>query len=137
MCTANLTERPRSAAKEAVALIDDDCRIPESLHDLLDMAGFGVRLFASAGGFLRAAAVYEVDCVISDMAMPAIDGLALQRLIREARPTLPVILITGRHEFAATSEADRGGRIVLEKPFDPERLLAAEDSELRVSAGGR
>jgi FixJ family two-component response regulator len=137
MSTSNLTERPCSTAKQTVAVIDDDCRILESLHDLLDAAGFGVRLFASPGGFLRASAVYEVDCVISDVAMPAIDGLALQRLVREARPTLPVILITGRHELAATSEADRCGRVMLEKPFDGERLLAAIDSQLRVAAGDR
>jgi FixJ family two-component response regulator len=138
MRTANLTESPRrSAAQRTVAVIDDDCRILESLQDLLDAAGFGVRLFASPSGFLRTTAVYEVDCVISDIAMPAIDGLALQRLVREARPALPVILITGRHELAATREADRGGRIVLEKPFDRARLLAIIDSELRVSAGGR
>jgi FixJ family two-component response regulator len=137
MRTSDVTEGPCSTAKQTVAVIDDDSRILESLHDLLDAAGFGVRLFASPGGFLRASAVYEVDCVISDMAMPAIDGLALQRLVRDARPTLPVILITGRHELASTSEAGRGGRTVLEKPFDRERLLAAIDSELRVSAGGR
>jgi FixJ family two-component response regulator len=137
MSTSNLTERPCSTAKPTVAVIDDDCRILESLHDLLDAAGFGVRLFTSPGGFLRASAVYQVDCVISDMVMPAIDGLALQRLVREARPTLPVILMTGRHELAATGEADRCGRVVLEKPFDGERLLAAIDSELRVAAGGR
>jgi FixJ family two-component response regulator len=137
MRTTNLPEGPGSAANQTVAVIDDDCRILESLHDLLEAAGFGVRLFASPGGFLRTSAVYEVDCVISDIAMPAINGLALQGLVREARPTLPVILITGRHELAATSDADRGGRIVLEKPFDRERLLAAIDSELGVSAGGR
>jgi len=137
MFTTNLPESPCSAAKQTVAVIDDDRRILESLQDLLEAAGFGVRLFASPGGFLRASAVYEVDCVISDIAMPAIDGLALQRLVREARPALPVILITGRHELAATREADRGGRIVLEKPFDRARLLAIIDSELRVSAGGR
>src|SRR5580704_16487030 len=137
MPAANLSKSPRSAAKRTVAVIDDDYRILESLHDLLDAAGFDVRLFASPGGFLRASAVYQVDCVISDMVMPAIDGVALQRLVREARPTLPVILITGRHELAATGEADRCGRVVLEKPFDGERLLAAIDSELRVAAGGR
>jgi FixJ family two-component response regulator len=136
MYIANLTERAQSAERRTVAVIDDDCGVLESLHDLLDAAGFDVRLFASPEGFLRTAAVYEVDCVISDIAMPAIDGFTLQRLVREVRPTLPVILITGRHEFAATNETDYRGRILLEKPFDRERLLAAIDLELRVSAGG-
>ena len=121
-------------AKSTIAVIDDDYRVRESLRDLLDCAGFGVRLFASSGEFLRSSALSEVDCVISDVAMPNTDGFALQRLVREARPTLPVILVTGRHELAATAtEADRGGRILFEKPFDRERLLSAINLVLRES----
>jgi DNA-binding LytR/AlgR family response regulator len=70
--------------------------------------------------------------------MPTIDGFALQRLIREARPTLPVILVTGRHELAAAAtEVDRGGRTLFEKPFDRDRLLTAINLELRESAGSK
>jgi FixJ family two-component response regulator len=124
------------AARATIAVIDDDCRIRESLDDLLDCAGFRVRLFASSGEFLQSAALREVDCVISDITMPAIDGLALQRLVRQARPTLPVILVTGHHDPAAAAEAERGGRILFEKPFDRERLLAVIDLELREMADG-
>ena len=126
------------AARATIAVIDDDRRVRESLDDLLDCAGFRVRLFASSGEVLHSSAVCEVDCVISDIAMPTIDGFALQRLVREARPTLPVILVTGRHELAAAAtEADRGGRVLFEKPFDRERLLAAINLELRESAGSK
>ena len=56
---------------------------------------------------------------------------------RSLRPALPVILITGRHEFAAAKhEAVRGGRRLFEKPFDRQELLAAIGSELRASSGG-
>jgi FixJ family two-component response regulator len=127
-----------AALRPTVAVIDDDCRVRESLDDLLDCAGFRVRLFASGAEFLRSSAFSEVDCVISDVAMPIIDGFALQRLIRQARPTLPVILMTGRYGLAAAAtEADRGGRTLFEKPFDRERLLAAIDMELRESAGSK
>jgi FixJ family two-component response regulator len=127
-----------AAAKRTVAVIDDDCRVRESLDDLLDCAGFGVRLFASSSEFLRSSALSEVDCVILDVAMPAMGGFALQRLVREARPTLPVILVTGHHELAAAAtEADRGGRILFEKPFDRDRLLTAIDLELRESGGSK
>lgn len=127
-----------TTSRPTVAVIDDDYRVRESLNDLLDCAGFCVRLFASGAEFLRSSAFSEVDCVISDVAMPTIGGFALQRSIREARPTLPVILVTGRHELAAAAtEADRGGRILFEKPFDRERLLAAINLELRESAGSK
>ena len=124
-----------TTSRPTVAVIDDDCRVRELLNDLLDCAGFCVRLFASGTEFLRSSAFSEVDCVVSDVAMPTIDGFALQG---EARPTLPVILVTGRHELAAAAtEADRGGRILFEKPFDRERLLAAINLELRELAGSK
>jgi FixJ family two-component response regulator len=118
-----------------VAVVDDDYRVLESLEDLLESAGYRVQLFASAKQFLDTA-ITEVDCVISDIGMPATDGFALQQIIRNARPTLPVILITGRHEFAAAEhEAARGGRLLFEKPFDKRELLAAINSELQASSG--
>ena len=122
-------------AKPVVAVVDDDYRVLESLQDLLESAGYEVRLFASAKQFLDTA-ITEVDCVISDIAMPDADGFALQQIIRHSRPTLPVILITGRHEFAGPEhELARGGRPLFEKPFDKAELLAAIESELQGSSG--
>lgn len=124
-----------SPVKPVVAVVDDDHRLLESLEDLLESAGYGVRLFASAKQFLNAA-VTEVDCVISDIGMPGADGFELQQMIRSLRPALPVILITGRHEFAAAKhKAARGGRRLFEKPFDRQELLAAIRSELHASSG--
>ena len=124
-----------SPAQPIVAGVDDDYRVLESLGDLLESAGYRVRLFVSAKQFLDTA-VAEVDCVISDIGMPDADGFVLQKIIRNSRPTLPVILITGRHEFAtAEHEAARGGRVLFEKPFDRQELLAAIGSELQRSSG--
>lgn len=124
-----------SLAKPMVAVIDDDYRVLESLEDLLESAGYGVRLFASARQFLDTA-LAEVDCVISDVGMPDPSGFALQQIIRNSRPSLPVILITGRHEFAAAEhEAARGERLLFEKPFNTQALLAAIGSELQASSG--
>jgi FixJ family two-component response regulator len=124
-----------SPAKPVVAVVDDDYRVLESLEDLLESAGYSVRLFASAKQFLDTA-ITEVDCVISDIGMPDADGFILQQIITNSRPTLPVILITARHEFAtAERAAARGGRRLFEKPFDTRELLAAVGSELQRSSG--
>jgi FixJ family two-component response regulator len=124
-----------SREKPIVAVVDDDTRVRESLEDLLESAGYAVRLFASARHFLDTA-IAEVDCVISDIGMPDADGFSLQHIVKESRPSLPVILITGRHEFAtAEHEAARGGRRLFEKPFDTRELLAAVGSELQASSG--
>jgi len=67
----------------------------------------------------------EIDCLISDIGMPDMNGFELRRLALSERPELPVILITGRPElrtqYAAIIERDR----YFEKPFDGQRLLAA------------
>jgi FixJ family two-component response regulator len=89
----------------AVAVIDDDTRVLESLENLLESAGHTVRLFTSAQAFLKDEAFAKVDCVISDIGMPAIDGFELERLARTARPELPVILITGRQELIKEPQA--------------------------------
>src|ERR1700742_2182304 len=121
--------------KPVVAVGDGDYRVLESPQDLLESAGYGVRVFDSAKQFLDSA-IAEVDCVISDIVMPGADGFSLQQIIRNSRPTMPVILITGRHEFAlAEHEAARGGRRLFEKPFDKSELLAAIASELQGSGG--
>ena len=83
----------------AVAVIDDDERVLESLENLLESAGHTVCLFTSAQAFLKDEVFATVDCIISDIGMPTIDGFELERLARAARPGLPVILITGRQEL--------------------------------------
>ena len=88
-----------------LAVIDDDERVLESLENLLESAGHTVRLFTSAQAFLEDEAFAKVDCVISDIGMPAIDGFELERLARAARPELPVILITGRWELIKGPQA--------------------------------
>lgn len=108
-----------------VAIVDDDMRLLESLQDLLESAGYGVRAFPSAQALLASAAVPEIDCLITDIGMRGMDGFELQRLMRERRPGLPVILITGRHEITELPHA-RHNRF-FRKPFDGQALLAAID----------
>ena len=110
----------------AVAVIDDDERVLESLENLLESAGHTVCLFTSAQAFLNDEAFAKVDCVISDIGMPAIDGFELERLARAARPELPVILITGRHELIKGPQAThRVGTRILLKPVGEQELLKA------------
>ena len=110
----------------AIAVIDDDERVLESLENLLESAGHTVCLFTSAQAFLNDEAFAKVDCVISDIGMPAIDGFELERLARAARPELHVILITGRQELIKGPQAThRIGTRILLKPVGGQELLRA------------
>ena len=115
-----------SVSECAVAVVDDDERVLESLENLLESAGYTVRRFTSAQAFLKDESFAQVDCVISDIGMPAIDGFELERLARAARPELPVILITGRQEFIKGPQAThRMGTRILLKPVGEQELLRA------------
>ncbi|QEX15746.1 response regulator [Hypericibacter terrae] len=109
--------------KSVVAIVDDDKRLLESLEDLLESAGHVVRTFASAQALLDSDAVPKIDCLITDIGMPGVDGFELQRVMRQRRPGLPVIMITGRHEIAEPPQAKHDW--FFRKPFDGRALLAA------------
>ena len=123
--------------KFVVAVVDDDPRVLESLEDLLESAGHAVRLFGSATALLENCAFADIDCLISDIGMPDIDGWELQRLAHLARPELPVILITGRKWTGQASVASRGRHGVFCKPFDVQELLAAVSKALLASDRGK
>ena len=109
--------------KSVVAIVDDNKRLLESLENLLESAGHTVRAFASARALLDSDVVLEIDCLITDIGMPGMDGLELQRLLGEQRPELPVILITARHEIVEPPQTKHNR--FFRKPFDGQALLAA------------
>jgi FixJ family two-component response regulator len=113
------------AERFVVAVVDDDPRTLESLADLLEAAGYDVRMYPSARTVWTRGGLSEIDCLISDIGMPDMNGIELRRLALSERPELPVILITGRPEVRAKYswiiERDR----YFEKPFDGQQLLAA------------
>lgn len=109
-----------------VAIVDDDPRLLDSLGNLLEAAGHAVRAFGSAGTLLAEEHLNSIDCLITDIDLPVIDGFELKRMAQEKWPDLPVILITGRHEFSSqrrVRELKAGS--YFEKPFDGKKLLSA------------
>ena len=108
-----------------VAVVDDDHRTLESLADLLEAAGYDVRLSSSAAVFCEGGGLSDIDCLISDSGMSEMDGFELRRLALSERPELPVILMTGRPELRAQDSSNIEPDQYFEKPFDGRQLLAA------------
>jgi len=123
------TDDPR---RSLIAVVDDDQGILGSLEILLESAGHAVRLFASATALLEGAGLREIDCLISDVGMPVMDGFELVRAIESARPGLPIILISGRPDLLNRSPPDwpRHFRFFT-KPFNGQELLTAVGDALR------
>src|SRR5580658_7060039 len=107
-----------------VAAVDDDFRVRESIASLLESAGYAPVVFSSGEEFLQSGTLAVATCVITDVRMPGMDGIELQRRIRLERPALPVILISAHHNAAVRQTAIDGGAVdVLYKPFDATDLL--------------
>jgi FixJ family two-component response regulator len=124
---------PTDPARGAIiAVVDDDRRILGSLEVLLLSADHEVRLFDSAEALVASGELSRIDCLISDVAMPVMDGFELMRVAHQARPELPVILVSGRYDVV--DRLPTAGAVAyrfLRKPFDGEALLAAVADALR------
>lgn len=117
-----------------IAAVDDDFRCRESIKSLLESAGYAPVVFSSAEDFLESGSLRAATCVITDVRMPGMGGIELQRRIRRERPALPIILISGHFDAAVQQTAlDEGAVDILYKPFDAADLLALIQSALAGS----
>jgi FixJ family two-component response regulator len=126
-----VTDHPPGAI---IAVVDDDPSILKSLEYLLESADYTVLVFASAAAMLGSGCLARIDCVISDIDMPMMDGFDLSRAVHEARPELPIVLITGHPEMLDRLPAmDARHHLVFKKPFDGQDLLTAIGDAIRNS----
>jgi len=115
-----------------VAVVDDDQSILRSLEYLLESADYAVRVFTSGTALLQSGFLLEIDCLISDIDMPGMDGFELLRRVHAARPALPTILITGYPDtLKRLPPLGAGKPRFFSKPFDGPELLAAVTAALR------
>ena len=112
--------------KTRIAVIDDDLSIRKSLARRLGVAGFEVVTFSSASEFLAAEDTDKISCAVSDLRMPGVDGLELQRALRAKLPHLSMVFITGHGDVPSGISAMKAGAVdFLEKPMKSDVLLEA------------
>jgi FixJ family two-component response regulator len=109
-----------------VFVIDDDASVRTGLARLLCSAGFRVETFESGRAYLERCAFAGVGCVVLDLRMPELDGMAVQALLDERGDDLPIIFLTGHGDIPITVQAMKlGAADFLTKPVDEGRLFAA------------
>lgn len=119
-----------------VAIVDDDAKVLEALADLLESAGFQVCVFNSPLDLLSDSRLGEIDCLITDIAMPEINGVELGERAALVRPELPIFYITGDLEMAALAETNTAcSERIFKKPFDSRALLAAVNAAVGARPG--
>ena len=109
-------------------VVDDDGHIRSSLSVLLEVSAMPTRAFASGEAFLEEVDSLAPGCILLDIRMPGLDGLAVLRDLQARGTDWPVIVMTGHGEVGTAVSAMKLGAIeFLEKPFGEGELLDALD----------
>ncbi len=116
-----------------VYVVDDDLGERHALEFLFESHGYRVKSFPSAESLLEQEP-HLPGCVVTDLMMGAINGLALLEEIQRRVPELPVIVITGHGDVESAVRAMKHGALdFLEKPFSEDTLIARTRDALRLS----
>ena len=119
---------------DPILIVDDDADVRDSLRALLESAGFDVRDFDSAKAILADGDLTRAACLIADIRMPDMDGLALQEELVHRKIGLPVIIVTGHGDVPLAVRAMKAGAVeFLTKPFKDDALLDAIRSAIERS----
>jgi FixJ family two-component response regulator len=101
------------------------------LEQLLRSAGYKVRSFASAEEFLQAGLGGDVDCLVADINLPGITGVALVQRLAVEGGGLPAVIMTGRDDLNTITLIRQAGPIpCLRKPFTDDDLFDAIQSAM-------
>lgn len=125
--------------KFTVYLVDDDAGVRKALSRLLRAKGYEVQSYVSAQEFLERHDPAAPGCAVLDVAMPDLDGLALQQALTTGGSHRPVVFITGKGDIPTSVRAMKAGALdFLTKPVREKDLLDAiqraetRDAELRL-----
>ncbi len=115
-----------SDARPTVFVVDDDPAVLKSLSRLLRSAQLTAVTFGSPQQFLEQHTSSAVGCIVLDVAMPGLDGLALQQALAAKGSSLPIIFLTGHGDIPMSVQAIKRGAVdFLTKPVSDDDLLKA------------
>lgn len=120
--------------KLLVHLVDDDEAIRRSAGFMLKTSGYRVETYENGVALLRHLRNLEPGCILLDIRMPEMDGLEVQKALREAGCMLPVVIMTGHGDVSLAVQAMKAGAVdFIEKPFEKMTLLSAlEEARSRL-----
>ena len=120
-----------------VYIVDDDPSVRRALGRLVRTAGYGAKEYASAELFLQSSLAAREACLVADIRMPGMGGLALQRELAARRIPIPVIFVTAHDTEETRSQAKGAGAVAyFRKPVDDQALLDAIGWALSRKAAG-
>lgn len=119
-------------AKRPVYIVDDEEPIRRSACLLLKVSGFAPDGFEDGRAFLDRHSTLDPGCVLLDIRMPDLDGIAVQRRLAEQESPHAAVIMTGHGDVAsAVAALDAGAVTFIEKPFSRTHLLPAVELAFR------
>ncbi|MBU6483552.1 MAG: response regulator transcription factor [Betaproteobacteria bacterium] len=133
-----------ASLRQVVHVVDDDNAVRDSLSLLLGLRGYATRTFASGDAFLAEIDASASGCILLDLRMPGVEGLAVQSALATRGIGMPIIVLTAHGDAASARAALKAGAFeFLEKPVDDALLgktieaALARDAQERALAGRR
>ena len=111
--------------KHRIGVVDDDPSVRAATASLLRAAGYATASFDTAEAFLASGDPHRFACVVADIQMPGMGGIALAERLGNEHPRVPILLMTAKTEHDVLQRAAASpAAFLLRKPFTAEHLLA-------------
>jgi FixJ family two-component response regulator len=128
----NLRRVCQLSNSEIISIVDDDASVRVATDRLVRSLGWRARTFASGEEFLQSAQLQNTRCLVTDVQMPRVDGLELQRRVNAQGHRIPIIFMTAFPDDAVRTRAMAAGAICfLTKPPDAPTLSECIEAALR------
>ncbi len=127
-----------SNAQTTVFVVDDDEAMRDSIQMLLESVNLNARMCSGAKDFIECCDPKQGGCLLLDVRMPGMSGMALLESLKAAGITLPVIMITGHGDVPMAVRALKQGAFdFIQKPFSAHVLLERIDAALELDRKNR
>ena len=128
----------RNAREQMVFIVDDDAAVRDSIQELVESVGLRAEGYASAFAFLDGFEPRYSGCLVLDVRMAAMSGLALQERLNELGFRIPVIMLTGHGDVPMAVQAMKAGAVdFIQKPYRDQALLDSINAALVLDAAAR
>jgi FixJ family two-component response regulator len=122
------------SAPDIVCIVDDDEDMRKVLAHIVRSAGLAAESFDSAEAFLTWRPDVRIGCLLVDVELQGMSGVALLETLPAGQRDFPVFLISGAHDARTTDSAKRHGAIVVDKPFDARSLAQRIRAAVRAAS---
>jgi FixJ family two-component response regulator len=110
--------------RPTVFVVDDEFAVRDALKLFLESSGLAVKTFDSARSFLEGYRPQWPGCLVLDIRMPGMSGMALQQALKARQTPIPILFLTGHGDVPMAAKAFKSGAVdFIEKPFNDQELL--------------